>query len=223
MAGKNTFSAKIKTPLFKAAFVRVFDHTAEVDKKTGKKSWGLVAILPKGTNISAIEGAVREAAEKNWGKKIDVIMKHKNFKNPMKTGDEFRSREDGELYNGFAEDDICFKIGSKSKKPGIVDRLARVIIDDEGTTLVDKKNDVYDVVPTNKVYSGCHFFATMTAMAFEHEDGAQGVTFLLENLQLVKQGESLGGGGGGGARDASSDFGVVEGADADDLNDLLGV
>jgi hypothetical protein len=219
MAGKNTFSAKIKTPLFKAAFVRVFDHTAEV-AKDGKKSWSLVAILPKGTNISAIEGAVREAAEKNWGKKTDTVMKHKSFKNPIKVGDEYRRREDGELYSGFAEDDICFKIVTTSKTPGIVDRLARDIIDDEGTTLVDKKNGAYDVVPTNKVYSGCYFFASLAAMAYEREDGA-GVSLRLENLQLVKQGESLG--GGGGARDASSDFGVVEGADADDLNDLLGV
>jgi hypothetical protein len=224
MAGKNTFSAKAKTPLFKGAFVRVFEDTAEIDKKTGKKSWGLVAILPKGSDISGVNAAIKDAAEKNWGPKTGLTMKHKNFKHPIKTGDEFRRREDGELYTGFAEDDICFKIGSKSKAPGIVDRLARIIASEDGATLVDKKNDVYDIVETNKVYSGCYFFATFTAMAWEHEDGANGVSLLLENLQLVKQGESLGGGGSGsGARDASSDFGIVEGADADDLSNLLGV
>lgn len=221
---KNTFSAKARTPLFKGAFVRVFEDTAEIDKKTGKKSWGLVAILPKGTDISGINAAVKDAAEKNWGKKTDLTMKHKNFKHPVKTGDEFRRRDDAELYTGFAEDDICFKIGSKSKAPGIVDRLTRKIADENGATLVDKKNDVYDIVESNKVYSGCYFLASFTAMAWEHEDGANGVSLLLENLQLVKQGPSLGGGGsGGGASDASADFGVVEGADSDDLDNLLGV
>jgi hypothetical protein len=221
---KNTFSAKAKTPLFKGAFVRVFEDTAEIDKKTGKKSWGLVAILPKGTDISGINATIRDAAEKNWGKKTDLVMKHKNFRNPIKTGDEFRRREDAELYTGFAEDDICFKIGSKSKAPGIVDRLTRKIADENGATLIDKKNDVYDIVEANRVYSGCYFLASFTAMAYDiPEDGASGVTLLLENLQLVKQGPSLGGGGSGGASDASSDFGVVEGADSDDIANLLGV
>lgn len=220
---KNTFSAKVKTPLFKGAFVRVFEDTAEIDKKTGKKSWGVVAILPAGTDISAINAAIRDAAEKQWGKKTEATLKSKNFKHPVKTGDEFRRREDAELYNGFSETDICFKIGSRSKAPGIVDRLARVIRTEDGATLIDKTNGVYDIVESNAVYSGCYFYASMTAMAYEHEDGGFGVSLLLENLQLVKQGESLGGSSGGGGRDASSDFGAIEGADSDDINSLLGV
>lgn len=222
---KNTFSAKAKTPLFKGAFVRVFQPEIKIDSKTGEesRSWNLTAILPKGTDISSIEAAIKDAAEQNWGKQAAVTMKHKSFKHPIKSGDDFRSRKDGELYEGFAEDDICFKIASKSKAPGIVDRLTRKIADENGATLVDKKNDVYDIIESNRVYSGCYFLASFTAMAYDRADGC-GISLLLENLQLVKQGPSLGGGGsGGGASDASSDFGVVEGADSEDLDNLLGV
>lgn len=219
----NFFGNKVKTPLFKGLFVRVFEGTAEIDAKTGKKSWGLMAAIPAGADISNLTKAIEEVCKTAWGDKVGVVMKNKNFKHPVSTGDAQRRADDGEMYDGLAEDDIVLKLRHGSKAPGIVDRLARKIADENGATLVDKKNDVYDIFEANKVYSGCYFYASVVPMAFKHDDGGVGVSLRLENLQLVKQGESLGGSSGGGGRDASSDFGAIEGADSDDINSLLGV
>jgi hypothetical protein len=103
-----------------------------------------------------------------------------------------------------------------------VDRQVRRIADADGKTLVDRANGLYEVLEENASFSGCYFKATFTAMAYDRPDGF-GVSFKLENLQLVKQGERLGGGGSAKAEDDfAGDTVQDDGTSGDDLANLLG-
>ncbi|WP_207479518.1 ssDNA-binding protein [Arenibaculum pallidiluteum] len=217
MADRYEYSAKVRTPLFRGAFVRVFEpEDVKNDDGTVSKVWSVTTILEKGADISAIKGAIAEAAKKLWGDKAAAMVGHAKFKNPIKDGREMANRE-GELYAGFEPGQITFKLSTKQRRPGLVDKLVRPIVDADGKTLVDEKNEVYEVIPSNAVHSGCYFYATLCAQAFDRSDGF-GVSLKLENLQLVKPGERL---GGGGAASAKDDFAPVEGTAGGDLADLL--
>lgn len=137
-----------------------------------------------------IEIAIQEAAIKCWGNKWTTVMAGPKFRSPIKDGATQVSR-DGEPYDGFKAGQTTFKLGTKQRKPGLVDRQARPIIDALGTTLTDKAKGVHEMIPENATYSGCWFYATFFALAYDRGDG-RGVSLKLENLQLVRQDERLG-------------------------------
>lgn len=234
MADKYEYSDKFKTPVFRGAFVRVFDGE-QMKKQDGSPEtdrsgnpviqWGLTAIFPAGTDIGPLKSAMVEAAKKAWGDKTAEKLKHPKFRNPLKDGAE-QVDKDGKLYAGFEAGQTVAKLATKNRRPGIVDAgrtgKVRAITAEDGTTVVDKEHDLREVVADNAVFSGCWFRATFSAMAYDRTDGF-GVSFKLENLQLVKPDERL---GGGGASKAEDDFGddVVkdDGTSGDDLTSLLG-
>lgn len=223
MADKYEYSEKHKTPIFRGAFVRIFDGE-ELKNNDGSTTtqWGLTAIFPDGTDITPLKKAMAEAAKKAWGDQAAAKLKHPKFRNPLKDGSE-NVNKDGELYAGFEPGQTTCKIATKQRAPGIVDRQVRKIKAEDGTTVTDKANDLCDVIEDNAVYSGCWFRATFSAMAYDRSDGF-GVSFKLENLQLVKQDERLGGGGGGAKAedDFADDVVKDDGTTGGDLEDLLG-
>jgi hypothetical protein len=215
MSDRYEYSEKYKTPVFRGAFVRVFDGEDIKDQNgqsTGKTQWGLTAIFDQGTDIGALKAAMVEAAKKCWGSKAAEKIKHPKFRNPLKDGGA-QVDKDGALYAGFEEGQTVCKLATKQQAPGVVDRQVRRIADADGKTLVDRANGLYEVLEENASFSGCYFKATFTAMAYDRPDGF-GVSFKLENLQLVKQGERLGGGGSATVQD--------DGTSGDDLANLLG-
>jgi hypothetical protein len=224
MSDRYEYSEKYKTPVFRGAFVRVFDGEDIKDQNgqpTGKTQWGLTAIFEKGEDTGPLKAAMVDAAKKCWGSKAAEKIKHPKFRNPLKDGGD-QVDKDGNLYAGFEAGQTVCKIATKNQAPGIVDRQVRRIADAEGKTLVDKANGLYEVIEDNAVFSGCHFKATYSAMAYDRPDGF-GVSFKLENLQLVKQGERLGGGGASKAEDDFADDVVQDdGTSGDDLTNLLG-
>lgn len=192
------YSDKHKSPTFVGAFVRIF----EADDN-GK--YGLTAITSK-EDATVFRKAMKEAADKCWPGKADSQIKHPKFRSPFRDGAEMVNR-DGELYNGFAEGQVVVKLSSKDK-PGIVDRMARAIKDKDGTTLTDKEAGTWEEIEDNKIYSGASYRATFVAQAYDREDGF-GVSFKLENLQKVKDGDRLGGGGRAKAEDEFEPIGDV--------------
>jgi hypothetical protein len=216
--GKFEYSDRISVPLFRGAFVRLFTpEDVENEDGTISKIWGVTAMYGPDVDIGPLKAAVVQAAKKLWGDKAATMIQNPKFKNPLKTGRDMADR-DGNLYTGFTADMNVIKFSSK-KKPGLVDRKVRAIVDEEGRTLVDEKNEVYQTFEANKVFSGCWFYATVSAQAYDTPKSF-GVSFKLDNVQLVKADERL---GGGGAPPAKNDFKPIEdAAGGDDLTDLLG-
>ncbi len=218
MADRYEYSDKARTPLFRGAFVRVIEpEDVKNQDGTTSKVWGLTAIWPKGTDMAPVKNAITQAAKKLWGDKAGTMLQHAKFKNPLKDGAAQVDRE-GNLYAGFEAGQTTAKLSTKLRRPGLVDRQVRQIADADGKTLVDKDLDLYETVEANAIFSGCWFFATFSAQAYDRSDGF-GVSLKLENLQLVKQDERL---GGSGASRPEDDFGVIDSGASDDLADLLG-
>lgn len=107
-------------------------------------------------------------------------------------------RDQGEKeYEGYEEGAIFISTTSK-KRPGVVNaRVERIEDEDE-------------------IYPGCYVYATVRAFAYDRS-GNKGVSFGLQNIQKVKDGEPL-----GGRVAPEHDFEAIEGEDGgDDLDSLL--
>lgn len=184
MADRYEYSEKVKTPKFRGAFVQLFEPD-----NNGKYS--LTAMFDAGADVSALKAAAQEAANKCWGDKAAGMIKHPKFKSPFKDGGEVVNR-DGEAYAGFEAGQVVVKLSTKTR-PGMVDPQARTIQDADGTTVVDRDTGACERIEENGVYSGAYYWATCTAQAYDREDGF-GISFKLENVQLLAPGERLGGG-----------------------------
>jgi hypothetical protein len=205
--GRYKYSDKVWTPTFRGSFAFIF-KARETKNNDGSitKKFAITCAFPKGTDISALKKAAADAARKMWGDKAEAMLKNPKFRSPFRKGEDQVTRE-GQMYAGFEAGQDVIAMTS-TKQPGLVDAQARYIMDDEGRTRVSAKGEpeVYEVVATNAAYSGCWFRATCQAQAYDRSDGF-GVAFKLENLQLIRQDEKL---GGGGRASADADFAPVE-------------
>jgi len=192
MADRYEYSKPFVTSEVGTGFVHLTPDDPVVDQKSGSKKWKFTAIDPKGANRAVLDAAVKEAAEKLWGNKAEQMLRHPKFKNPIKDGGSIVDRE-GKLYAGFEAGQTTW-VMITSKAPNLVDRQVRPIVDTNGKTLVDEKTDRYEIVPANEIYSGVVVIAQGCAQAYDREDGF-GVSFKLDNVQLVRGGKKLGGGG----------------------------
>ena len=102
-----------------------------------------------------------------------------NLRSPFRDG-----ADKGDL-DGFGPDTI-FITATTLRKPGVVDRQLNHIID-----------------PQN-LYAGCYCRATIAAFAYD-QAGNKGVSFGLQNVQFLRDGDSLAGG-----IPAEDDFDAVE-------------
>lgn len=200
------YSDKHKTVVFRAAFIKLFDKP-DADKATDRQTWSVTGIFdPK--DKALFMGPFNEVVKELWPDKAPAMVKHKSFRSPFKDGADMVNRE-GELYAGFEEGQLVIKINTSQGAPGVVDRQARPIASFDGRTLVDKEAGTYEEIEDNKIYSGCYMKATFVAQAYDRSDGF-GVSFKLENLQKVKDGERLGGGGRAKATDDFEPVGDLE-------------
>lgn len=89
----------------------------------------------------------------------------KGIRSPFRNGDE-------KEYEGYAGTVFCS--ASSKDKPGIVD------------------DQVQPILNTNEFYPGCYARATLTAYAYD-QLGNKGVSFGLQNIQKIRDGEPLNG------------------------------
>lgn len=171
---------KVKTPRFRVSFPKVFK--AKVNKLSGKAEFSVVALFPKGADLSALEKAAEAVKEERWGK--DKAKWPKNLKSPFRDQGE-KVREDGSLPQGHEKGAIFMSFKSKDK-PGVVDQ------------------NVQPIMEENVFYPGCWAIASVNAYAYDHA-GNRGVSFGLNNVQKVGDGESF-----SGKPSAESDFSPVE-------------
>lgn len=146
-------------------------------------------IIPKTAKrtLAAIKAAQAAAIEEQKGKFGGKVPK--NLKSTLHDGDEDADLERNPELEG------CYYMNvSAKRRPGVVDR------------------DLNPILDSTEVYSGIYARVSMSAYCY-NTNGNRGVTFGLENVQKVRDGEML----GGGASRAEDDFDVLE----DDGDDIL--
>lgn len=184
---------KIVTPIFRANFVNIFHTESQMEDAKGKPKYAVTMVFDPKTFSK--EDKVRwadmhkladEASVEKFKRPIAKLPS--NFKKPIRDGGE------KEHLNGFGEGTFFAKASSLAR-PGIVAADRSTPIEDE-----------------EAIYSGC--FMRATIMAYAYDNVGKGVSFGLQNLMFVRDGDRL-----DGRSDASEDFGEIDVA-VDDNEDL---
>lgn len=161
----------IITPVARLAFEHLFEKDMREIKGVPVDKYNATLLFPKDADLGPLKEFARRARDAKWP---DPDKRPSNLRSPFRDGNTEGRGEDGELWAGF-EDMIFIRVSSKFK-PGVVDQKVRPILDPE------------------KVYSGCYVRAQVHAYTYSNM-GNKGVSFGLDNVQFVKDGEPLDGGG----------------------------
>lgn len=184
--------AKIKctTPVFRVSFPSIFQASAA--PQSDKKFFSLVAIFDKDklandpdskALFAKMKQAMSDCAREKWGDKIPSPLK-----SPFRDGGEKETI-------GYGPDTIfiTLKTEEKNGRPGLVDQNMQKILSEAD------------------FYAGCYAHATINPYAWTYM-GKSGISFGLQNIQKVADGEPL----GGGRSKAEDDFDTVTGEDGAD-------
>lgn len=156
-----------------------------------KDVWSVLLLIPK--SDKATLGKLKKAAEAALAQgiangKLKANTSLKNAWGTLKDGDERDDLDERPEYAGNYYMNV-----SAYRQPGIVDRKVQPILD------------------STEVYSGCYARVSINAYAYNVGTN-KGVTFGLNNVQKLRDGDNL----GGSAR-AEDDFDALESDDEDDF------
>ena len=194
--GKPT--GNIITPMFRGAYLAFFEPRGVKNDANSKKKYSCAQLYPEGTNFDVLKGEIKRVATEKWGAKAeDVLRKQQNSDKRI-----FKDQSESDAA-GF-EDGCIYLQASNEKKPGLVGRKAGP----DGKTLIE-------ITDPEAVWSGDYFIATIRPFAWEHPVGGKGVSLSLQNVQLIKKGDHL----GGGRTSPSDEFEAMEGDDMDALDE----
>lgn len=176
---------KVVTGECRLSYVHLFEAFTSFENQEPKFS--TVLLIPKTDKVTlaAIEAAQKAARligkDTKWKGKLPP-----NLKNTLHDGDEEADLEANPEYAGH-----MFMTVANKTKPGIVDR---------------RKNKIEDAT---EVYSGCYARVSMNAYPYAAA-GNNGVSFGLNNVQKLRDGEPLAGGSS-----ADADFDEIDVEDDD--------
>ena len=171
-------SKKVVTGLVRFSFFNVFK--ARLNDLSGKTEFSTQILVPKTdtATVAALKAAIAEAVKDKFGGK-----RPPGLRNPLRDGDEPVAEGAKELGPEYAGHYFLSAKCSEDKPPQIVDH--------EGQ----------DILVGHEWGSGDYGRASITAFAYDMKVN-KGVSFWLNNLQLLDKGDSL----GGDRADAVSDF-----------------
>ena len=161
-------SDKIKTPVFRASFVHLTEPRTVGD---GKPKYQITIVLPKNDPFwtEKIVPAMEAAAEEKFGQ-VPA-----NFKKPVKDGNKILD-DDGNMK--YPEFDGCYTLqASTEQKPDVCDR------------------NLEPIMVAAELYSGAYYRASIRPYAWNHPTGGKGVSFALDNVMKVEDGDPLSGRG----------------------------
>lgn len=191
--GKPT--GNIITPMFRASFVALFEPKGIKGQPESKKRYSVVMLFPKDTDFEPLKKLIMQVATEKWADKAEGILRKQS------NSDKRIFKDQGEMadrFDGFEDGCIYLNAGNE-KKPGLVGRKAGP----DGTLIEITDEDVFE--------SGDYAIASLRPFAWEHPVGGKGVSLSLNNVQMIKKGDRL----GGGRTKPSDDF---EAYDDDDLD-----
>lgn len=155
------------TPQFRVSYAKVF--RPEKNSLNDKMEYSLVAIFPPSADLAPLNKAIREAAVEKFG--ADQTKWPKNLRNPVRKNEE-REKE-GKLPDGYEAGGHFITLKSE-QRPGLVDQNRQPIIDETA------------------FYSGCYARAQVRPFGYLQKGNA-GVSFGLQNLQKMADGDPLSG------------------------------
>ena len=168
------------TPEFIASYLTCFEAKAPDPGKPNEKVYGVEMWFRvaekcddrlkdlKVVSIADLEKAAMAAMSEAWG--ADQTKWPKGFKHPFKKGETLTGK------NGTLEGGMVVRTSRKEAfgRPVVVDQ------------------NLKDIIDVKQVYSGCVMRGKVHAYAWTHPTGGKGVSFTLDMLQLVRDGEPLG-------------------------------
>jgi hypothetical protein len=156
----------VTTPYFRVSFPNVF--RAKKNELSGKDEFSIVALFPKGADLSGLKKAAQDAIEKKWG--TDKTKWPQNMRSPFR--DHSEKMKDGKYPAGHEDGGVFINLKS-SVRPGIVGP------------------DMQEIIDESQFYAGCMARASVNAYAYDNK-GNRGVSFGLNHLQKVGDGEPFG-------------------------------
>jgi hypothetical protein len=173
---------RLVTGEVRLSYCHLFEpYTSDPEKEP---RYSVTILIPKSDKdtLSKINKAIEVAKEEGkpkWGGKVPATLKL-----TLHDGDEEADLEKNPEYAGH-----MFMAMSSKTRPGVVDR------------------DVQPVLDPTQVYSGCYARVSINAFPYSNS-GNKGVSFGLNNVQFLRDGEPL-----GGRTRAEDDFDAIEGDD----------
>lgn len=159
------------TPIFRVSYPNVFEPKADMQ---GNPKYSLVALFDKGQDLSVLQELIDGALEKEFGPEKSKWPK--KYKSPIKDqGDRIEAAEDNgkPAPSGYVKGAKYLDLKSKDR-PGVVGP------------------DTAPIAEPQDFYPGCYARAYVSAYWY-NVNGNKGVTFGLQHVQKVKDGERLGG------------------------------
>lgn len=181
MTKENSVDAKkCITPKFRVSFPNLFKPKAFEQQEA---KYSITMLFPKSVDLAATAGgknslkqAALNAAAEKWG--ADRAKWPKNLRLPFRDGNEKSEMQ------GYAEH--VFVSASSKMQPGLVDEKLLPILNEKD------------------FYPGCYARAELIAFAYD-KAGNKGVSFSLQNVQKLSDGEAF-----SGRKDAGDVFDAVE-------------
>jgi hypothetical protein len=161
---------------------------------SGDLKYGCALVFQEGADLSALKKAALAALEEHWGAKAKEMLQKKQLKWPFRDGAERDAQ-------GYGPGTTFINVSSK-QQPGVVDRYAGT--DGRPRPITDP----------SEVYPGCFVRASLRPFTYD-TNGSKGVSFGLQNLQKLRDGERI-----DGRMRPEDEFEAVE-RGAADLDDLL--
>lgn len=184
------------TPKFRVSYPNVFK--ARKNDLNGKDEYGVLALFPPGTDLAKLQAAAHAACVEKWGADKakwpkDPSTGAVDIRSPFRKQEEKRYENDaGNLvFPPGMEAGGIFMNFKSTRQPGIVD------------------SQMQDIIQASDFYPGCFARATVNALAYGGPGTKYkaGVSFWLQNLQKMGEGEPL-----GSKTKAQDDFDAIEGA-----------
>lgn len=164
--------ANVITPEFRVSFPNLFKP--RLNELSKQEEYSVVALFKKDADLKVLRDAAQAAVEKKWGK--DPAKWPKKMKTPFRDQGERAKEVDGKTVLPAAHEEGAIFLNLKSKmKPGVVDQTGKNEITDE-----------------TQIYAGCYARAVVSCYAYD-QAGNRGVSFGLQHVQKLRDGEALGG------------------------------
>lgn len=159
---------RVLTPEFRVSYPHVFKAQGMKNKPNAKKSYSITMLFAKDSDLGPLKEAMRQAKIQKFGE--DKAKWPKALESPVQDGDSPKNVDK----DGYPGHWAIKASSSEDQKPGVVDQNVEPIIDQAA------------------FYPGCYARASLLAYVWDNEFG-QGVGFILDHVQKMRDGKSFGG------------------------------
>lgn len=159
---------KLITPIGRASFPAVFKARAFEGQEP---KYSCTLLLPKGDPtveewIKKTKALCAEVAKEKWGSNMPA-----KLRSPFRDGDE-------ETYDGYAGHWFIRASNDLKHRPAVVRKL---------------RSGAYEPLMEDEFYAGCYCVMSVVPFAYD-KSGNRGVSFSLQNILKIRDGEEFGGG-----------------------------